>query len=236
MMMLNEIWQTVLQSLFAVVVLFGLTRLMGKKQVSQLTTFDYVVGITIGSIAKAIAVEGQYTKGITSLILFALFPIILSLISLKSRKAQKILDGIPAILIQNGKIVKENLKKSKFTINQLLKECRIKDVFDITEIEFAILETNGQISIQKKSQNQPLTPKDMKLPTDYKGLCLNIIIDGKIIQEHLSMAERDINWILDELKKQNITDIRNVLLAYFDSNNQFIVHTDHKEESKNPLT
>ena len=233
--MLHEIWQTVLQSLFAVAILFGLTRLMGKKQVSQLTIFDYVVGITIGSIAKVIAVDAQFTKGITSLVLFALFPIIISLISLKSRKAQKFLDGIPAILIENGKIVKENLKKTRFTINQLLEECRIKDVFDITEIEFAILETNGKISIQKKSQNQTLTPKDMNLPTAYKGLCLNIIIDGKIIQEHLSISDRDINWILDELKNQNISDIRNVLLAYFDSNNQFIVHVDHREKPKNPL-
>jgi uncharacterized membrane protein YcaP (DUF421 family) len=180
-------------------------------------------------------VDAQYTKGITSLILFTLFPIILSLISLKSRKAQKILDGIPNILIQNGKIVKENLKKTKFTINKLLEECRIKDVFDITEVEFAILETNGQISIQKKSQHQPATPKDMNIPTSYKGLCLNVIIDGQIIEEHLEMANHDINWILDELKKKNVPDIRKVLLAYFDSCDQFIVHLDHNEQVKNPL-
>lgn len=233
--MLGEIWQTVLQSLVSILILFGLTRIMGKKQVSQLTTFDYVIGISIGSIAAELALESEYIKGITAMVIFAVFRISLSFFSMKSYRARKVLDGKPTILIQNGKIVKENLKKTKITINELLEECRIKNVFDITEIEFAVLETNGRMSLQKKSQNQPLTPKDMNLPTAYKGLCLIIIIDGKIIEEHLSMSGKGIHWIKDELKKQNIPDIQTVLLAYFDSDDQFIVHKNHNEAVKNPL-
>jgi uncharacterized membrane protein YcaP (DUF421 family) len=147
---------------------------MGKKQLSQLTLFDYVVGISIGSISGGLAVDPSvnYIKGITGLIIYALFPIILSLLSLKNYKFRKLLDGKPTILVNKGQIVEENLKKTKLTINDVLEECRLKNAFDIADVEFAILETSGKVSIELKSANQPLTPKDMNIKTINKALCI----------------------------------------------------------------
>ena len=102
----------------------------------------------------------------------------------------------------------------KLNVNDLLEECRQKNIFDISEVEFAILETSGRLSVQPKSQNRPLTPKDMKMPTEYEGLCANVVIDGKAIEEHLKALNLDIDWLLNELAKQNIKGHADVLLAY----------------------
>lgn len=230
--MLNDILTTILQSTVSIVMLFILTRLMGKKQVSQLTFFDYVVGISIGSIAAAFAVDSSinYAKGITGLIIYALFPILLSLISLKNYKIRKLLDGKPTILINNGQIIEENLKKTKLTVNDVLEECRHKNAFDLADVEFAVLETSGKVSVELKAPNQPLTPKDMNIQTAYKGLCVNVIIDGELLDDHLQMVHKDQIWIQEELKKQSILDIKEVLLGYIDSSNRFIVQK--KNDSK----
>jgi uncharacterized membrane protein YcaP (DUF421 family) len=210
---------------------------MGKKQLSQLTFFDYVVGISIGSISAGLAVDPSinYSEGITGLIIYALFPIILSLISLKSYKARKLLDGKPTILINNGKIIEENLKKSQLTVNDVLEECRLKNVFDLADVEFAILETSGKVSVELKSANQPLTPKDMNLQTAYKGLCLIVIIDGKILDDHLQMMGKDRIWIQEMLEKQNIFDFKEVLLGYIDSNKQLVIQKKNEPKPLNPL-
>lgn len=235
--MFKDIYITALKSFVSVIILFILTRFMGKKQLSQLTLFDYVVGISIGSIAADFAVESNisYVQGITGLIIYALFPIILSLISLKNYKARKLLDGTPTILIYNGKIIEKNLKKTKLTVNDLLEECRLKKVFNLTDIEFAILETSGKVSVELKSSNQPLTPKDMNIPTAYKGLCLNVIIDGEVIDDHLQLIGKDRNWLKEVLEKQNILDFKEVLLGYIDSNNQLIVQKKNEIIPYNPL-
>jgi len=223
--MLNDILTTILKSLISVAILFVLTRVMGKKQLSQLTFFDYVAGISIGSIAAAFAVDPSvnYAKGITGLIIYALFPIILSIISLKNYKARKLLDGKPTILINNGQIVEENLKKTKLTVNDVIEECRLKNVFNLADVEFAVLETNGEVSVELKSSSQPLTPKDMNIQTAYKGLCVNVIIDGEIIDDHLQLIGKDRMWLREELKKHNVSDHRKILLGYVDSNNRLIV-------------
>ena len=218
---MNDIITTAIKSIISVVILFVLARIMGKKQISQLSFFDYVSGISIGSIAANFAVDAtvNYYKGITSLIVYALFPIALSYISLKSYKARKLLDGVPTILIQNGFIIEKNLIKTKMNIDDLLEECRTKDAFDISEVEYAILETSGKVNVLMKSANQPVTPKDMNLPTQYEGLCTNIIIDGKILLGHLHSAKKDKAWLITELKKQNINHYHKVLLGYLDSEN-----------------
>lgn len=126
-------------------------------------------------------------------------------------------------MINNGRIVEENLKKAKLTIDDVLEECRLKNVFNLADVEFAVLETNGEVSVELKSSSQPLTPKDMNIQTAYKGLCLNVIIDGEILDDHLQMIGRDRMWLQEELKKQNVSDFRKVLLGYIDSNNQLIV-------------
>lgn len=223
--MISDVLTTIFHSTVSVVILFILTRIMGKKQLSQLTFFDYVVGISIGSIAADFAVDSSinYTKGITGLIIYALFPIILSLISLKNYKFRQLLDGKPTILVNKGQIVEENLKKVKLTINDVLEECRLKNAFNLAYVEFAILETSGNVSVELKSHYQPLTPKDMNIQTTYKGLCVNVIIDGEVLDDHLHMLSKNREWLQEELNKQNVLNFREVLLGYIDSNNQLIV-------------
>jgi len=210
---------------------------MGKKQISQLSFFDYIVGMSIGSIAATFAIDSSvgYYRGITCLAIYAIFPIVMSYISLKSYKARIFLDGTPTILIQNGQIVERNLIKTKININDLLEECRMKNAFDICEVESAILETSGKISLQMKSINQPLTPKDINSPVSYKGLCTNLIIDGEVLYEHLQALKKNNAWLMNELKNQNIDNPTNVLLAYLDSNSTLKCLLKHNDPRTYPI-
>ena len=224
--MTEKILQTAVSSVIAIIALFILTRIMGKKQMAQLNFFDYVVGISIGSIASEYAVvrDIHLAEGLTALMVFTLFSLVLSYVSVKSYRGRKILDGSPSILIENGKILESNLKKVKININDLLEECRQKNIFDIAQIEYAILETSGRLSIQPKSQNRQLTPKDMQIPTAYEGLCTNIIIDGKVIEEHLAAINKDTTWLQTQLKAHSIESPQTILLAYVDTAGALRIH------------
>ena len=207
------------KSLVAAVVLFVLARLMGKKQISQLTFFDYTVGISIGSIAANMSVDQRISikLGIISMLVWAMFPILLSIISTHSIIARRILDGTPTILIQKGMFIEKNLKKSKLTVNDLLEELRLKDVFNITDVEVATLETNGKLSIQKVVSSQTPTLSDLKLPSTYTGLVANVIIDGKLMKENMKQVSIDEMWINNEMIKNNINAVKDILLATCDS-------------------
>ena len=229
--MINEIYIVSIKSIISVSILFILTKIMGKKQISQLTLFDYVVGISIGSIAAELAINESisYIQGITGMTIYAIFPILLSFISLKSHLARKILDGVPTILIQNGEINEKGLKKTKMNINDLIEECRLKDVFDIKDIKFAILETSGNLSIQLKSKHKPLTPEDINLKLKDKYLCVNLIIDGKILDNHLEIIGKDIKWLNSELDKKGIKNTSDILLAYMDSSKKINIYLKNKD-------
>ncbi|MCL1843063.1 MAG: DUF421 domain-containing protein [Defluviitaleaceae bacterium] len=234
--MFEKLLQTAITSAIAIISLFILTRIMGKKQMAQLNFFDYVIGISIGSIAAEYAVvrSVQLAEGLTALVIFTIFSLALSQIGLKSYRGRRILDGSPSVLIENGNIIEENLQKVKLNINDLLEECRQKNIFDIKEIEFAILETSGRLSVQPKSQNRPITPKDMNIPTAYEGLCANVVIDGKIINENLDALNLDSNWLHKELSKQNISECTDVLLAYV--NTAGVLHTHKKNANRSIAT
>jgi uncharacterized membrane protein YcaP (DUF421 family) len=223
------------RSLVALGVLFVLTRFAGKKHISHLTLFDYVTGISIGAITGAFAVNEnvRYSDAIISLVIFGLFPIIASYITLKSIKGRKILTGLPTVLIQNGKIMENNLRKSRFAISDVLEELRVKGAFNVSDVEFAILETNGQVSLQLKSQKQPLTPSDLGIPTKYLGLSAILILDGNIMYNNLKNISLDEMWLLSELKKRKIDSPEEVLLASLDTNGY--LHIDRKNKNINPL-
>jgi len=224
--MLTKIYQTASASAIAIIALFILTRIMGKKQMAQLNFFDYVVGISIGSIASEYAVvrDIDLAEGLTALGVFTLFSMVLSFVSVKSFRGRKILDGTPVILIENGRLLEAGLKKTKLTINDLLEECRQKDIFDMAEIEFAILETSGRLSVLPKAQDRPLKPKDMKVSTTYEGLSTNVIIDGKVIEENLSAINLNKAWLCSELTDRGFIDYKDVLLGYVDTVRKLHVH------------
>ncbi len=224
--MLEELYRTAIHAIISVSVLFVLTRIMGKKQVAQLSFFDYAIGISIGSIAAQGTIDKDISliECIVGLIVFTAFALLLSIISMKSYAASKFLEGTPTVIIENGRIIESGLKKNKINVNDLLEECRQKDVFDISDIEFAILETNGRLSILLKASKQPLTPNDMNLPVDYQGFSTSVIIDGKVLSDYLEMINLNTNWLDTELAKQNIERYSEVLFAYVDSTGNLIVH------------
>jgi len=218
--MTNAMYNTAIHSIISVSALFVLTRIMGKKQIAQLTFFDYTIGISIGSISAQIAVDPSihFSEGLVALVIFTLFTLILSYISVKSYLGRKLLDGTPIVLIENGKIIEDSLKRTKLNVNDLLEECRQKNAFNIEDIEFAILETSGRLSVLFIPSKQPLTPKDMNITVNHQGLFTNIIIDGKIIKQHLQMINQDEHWLKTQLEKQNIKNYSDILLAYVDLN------------------
>ncbi|MCR4436006.1 MAG: DUF421 domain-containing protein [Clostridiales bacterium] len=217
--LLSDIFNTAIKSIVSITVLFFITKPIRKKHIAQLTFFDYIAGIAIGSIAGSFSVEkdAYYTTGLTALIVWGLFAFAVAYISMKSLKARHFLDGTPTIFIQNGRILDGNLKKEKININDLLEELRLKGVFNLADVEFAILEADGEVSVQMKSQKRPLTPDDMHIPTRYQGLTANLIIDGSVMQENLHLVNRDEKWLKDELSKRNITSEKDVLLAALDT-------------------
>lgn len=233
--MLANLLDVIIRSLVSVTLLFSLARLMGKKQIAQLTFFDYIVGISIGSIAAGFAIDStiSYTHGIAALIIYALFPIITSFISRKSIKGRTILGGTPTVLIQNGKLVENNLRKTKFQVNEILEECRMKGAFSLSDVEYALLETSGKVSIMLNPQKQSVTTADLHISVPAKTLAAELIIDGQILNRHLNLIGKDQSWLMTELSKQNIISPQDVLLAYLDTDGSF--HVDRKNSDPVPF-
>lgn len=216
--------QVVLRSLFFLVVLFLITKWLGKKQISQLSFFEYVTGITIGNIGAELAtrVEGNIVHGVLSILVFAFAPFIAGLISMKSKIFRDLVEGKATVFIKDGKIMEDNLKKEKYTTDELLWLLRSKDVFDISTVEFALLEANGDFSVMLKKENQPLTPKDLNMTVASVKEPQMVIMDGKILDEPLSTIGLNRNWLKTELEKLGIL-LENVFLGQANSNGELSV-------------
>lgn len=218
---MNEITNVILRTVLILVIIFLLFKLMGRKQVSQMDIFDYITGITIGSIVADISldIEKNLLAGIISLLIYCLSSIIISYINLKSIKARKFFNGRVVTLIENGHINRQNLSKNKITIDDLETEARLMGYFHLEEINNAFLEPNGQISFESKESSKPATKKDLSIKTQNHGMIYNIIIDGHIIDENLKAANITKSWLNHELKVlgKKVTDI---LLLTVDSNQQ----------------
>ena len=175
---------------------------MGKKQVSQMSMFDYITGITIGSIVADISldIEKNITAGIISLLIYCFTDLLLSYLSLKSLKLRNFFNGKEVIFIENGIINRKNMSKNQITINILETEARVNGHFNLDEINNAILEPNGKISFELKEKNQPVTKKDLSIKTKDKSIVYNIIIDGEIIDENLNHINKDRSWLNHELQ------------------------------------
>ncbi|NLL63848.1 MAG: DUF421 domain-containing protein, partial [Ruminococcaceae bacterium] len=175
----------VIRSIISFFVLLLLVRLMGKQQVAQLTFFDYVVGITIGSIASTLSVQVN-ENALATLVgmgTWTILAILLAVLGVHNILVRKIVNGKATVVIENGKILEENLKKIRIPMDELISELRTQGVFNISDVEFAMFEPGGKISIQNKSQKQPLTPSDLNLHTQYDGLPTTLIMDGSILTD-----------------------------------------------------
>ena len=210
----SDILETVIMAIVSIVVLFILTKLMGKKQISQLSFFDYAIGVSIGSIAAEVAVSTTtpFHLSIIAMLIYGGISILVSLLSLKSIRARRLLVGTPITLIEDGKIINEGLKKSKIDINELLSEARQNGYFDITKISHCVMETNGKFSFIPTSNVRPLTPSDVNIRVKQDTPIANVIIDGKIMENNIKMLGKTPEWLKEKFSSHG-EDIKNVLLA-----------------------
>lgn len=219
-----EILRIIITSAVSLFVLFLLTKLMGSKQVSQLTMFDYIIGISIGSIAAEMATElDTPLNSLAAMIVYGIIAAAVSYISEKSLKARKLLSGKPLVLLDNGKLYRENMKKARMDINEFLMQCRSQGYFDISNIQTAVMEFNGRMSILPKSTERPLTPNDMNIAPEQEHMTIALIEDGAIIEENLKASGKDYIWLKKQLKEQGFNTPEEVLLAMCDRNNRLTV-------------
>ena len=212
-----EILDVILRCLISLVTLFFVTKMIGKKQVSQFSLFDYVIGISIGNFAAEMALnlDSDYMHGTIAVIVFGIVAYLVSFITLKNLKLRRFFIGDPTIIIEDGKILYKNLKKTKFDINDLLEECRINGYFDISQIDYALMEANGKISFLTKPDYQTPTNKDLKINKQKTGLCANLIIDGEIIYESLKIMHKDKKWLMHEINIKGYK-LEDIILATLD--------------------
>ncbi|HRY13806.1 MAG TPA: DUF421 domain-containing protein [Syntrophomonadaceae bacterium] len=216
----------------SIVSLFILALIMGKRLISELNFLDFIVGITIGSIAASLSIDRtiSISHGIFSLIIWGLIPILIFKVTLNNDHARRLFDGTSVVVIEKGKILEENLKKEKYNVNNLIEELRLGGVFDISDVESAILETNGRLSIQLKAEKLPVTKQDLNIAVKQQGLFANVIMDGKILNEQLRLIDRNERWLLSEINNRNIR-VEDIVLASVDK--QGNLYIDLKEDSTN---
>lgn len=221
----NNILNVIVRSIIAMSTLFFMTKLLGKKQVSELSLFDYVVGISIGNFASEMAInlEADFLNAMTAIIVFGLIAFFISILTMKSLGIRKFFIGVPTILVQHGKLMYKNMSKSKIDVNDLLEQSRGGGYFDLSEIEYAILEANGKISFLPKGEYKNVTIKDMDLKVQKQGLCANIIIDGNIMNDNLNNIGKDEEWLMHELEVKG-KEIKNILLATLDINEKLVIY------------
>ncbi|GGB47027.1 DUF421 domain-containing protein [Fictibacillus barbaricus] len=221
--MLNWV-EIVIRSFIFLIALFLLTKWLGKKQLAELSFFEYVTGITIGSIAAEVTMglERHIMHGIIAMSIWTLFPIVMGLISLKNKKVRDFVEGKATIVIKDGKVMEDNLKKERYSIDELMEELRSKNVFQISDVEFAVIEPNGDVSVLLKKENQPLTAKDMQLKVAPIKEPQTVIMDGKVIDEPLSTIGLNRGWLNEELEKIGVS-VDNVFLGQIDSYGQLTV-------------
>ena len=206
------------------VILFFITKVLGKKQLTELSFFEYVTGITIGSIAGEVimGLDGSIWNGVISVLIFGAVPFIVGLISLKSKRFRDYVEGKGTIFIKDGKVMEDNLKKERYTADELLELLRRKYVFQVADVEFAVLEPKGDLSVLLKKENRPVTPKDIGLKSPTEKEPQTVIMDGVVLGEPLSTAGKNRRWLETELGKLNVS-IENVYLAQVDTYGQLAV-------------
>ena len=211
-----DIIKVILTSLLSVAALFIITKIMGHKQVAQLDFFDYVSGITIGSIGAELATElEEPEKPLIALAIYGLASLALNLIAHKIPKTRKYINGTPTILMNDGKLYRKNLKKAKLDLSEFMLLCREQGYFDLDEIQSAIFEHNGKLSILPKAAKRPATPEDMKITAKAMHIGVEVIMDGRMMGENLSRIGRDENWLTKELKTQGHKDTKEIFLGIY---------------------
>ena len=219
-----EIIKVLLTSLLSVGALFAIAKIMGHKQMSQLDFFDYISGITIGSIAAELATELEAPmQPLVAIVVYGAAAILLSKITSLLPKSRKYINGTPTILMNNGKLYRENLKKSKLDLSEFMVMCRQQGYFNLGDIQTAVFEFNGKLSILPVSTKRPVNPGDLTLSPAPEYIQTEIIMDGRVLEENLKRRGLDDKWLQKQLTAQGCKKPQEVFLAVCDENNQLTV-------------
>ena len=208
--------------------LFLTAKLIGRKQIAQLDFFDYITGITIGSIAAEFATElEQPWKPFTAMVLYGGITLLLTIVGNKFPKTRKYLNGMPTILMDHGKMYYENFKKAKLDLSEFMAMCRQQGYFDLSNIQTAVFEYNGKLTILPVSTQRTVTPTDMNLVPEQELLFTELIMDGQILEDNLKRMGVDLTWLKKQLDQRKIHSPKDVFLAACDRNLKFVIFEKH---------
>ena len=211
-----DIIKVILTALLSVGELFIITKVMGHKQVAQLDFFDYVSGITIGSIGAELATEIEKPyKPLIALVIYGIVSTVLNLAAHKIPRTRKYINGTPTILMNDGKLYRDNLKQAKLDLSEFMLLCREQGYFDLDEMQTAIFEHNGKLSILPKAANRPITAEDLNISAKVTHIGTEVIMDGRIMGENLTRMGRDESWLIKRLKSQGHNDAKEIFLAIY---------------------
>lgn len=217
MQVISGIGMTVLTTFLSILVLFLLTKMMGAKQVSQMTMFDYIVGITIGSSAAELATELEEPhKPLTAMIVYGITALAISWASMKSFRARAVMQGKPLVLLEDGVIYRKNLKKARLDLNEFLTYCRIGGWFDLSQLQTAVFEHNGTVSFLPKETDRPATLGDLNMNAKQAQVQTPFVMDGKLLAGNVRQAGKEDSWVRRALLRQGYRDESEVLLALWD--------------------
>lgn len=217
--------KVILTVLLSAVTLFILAKLMGHKQIVQLDLFDYITGITIGSIAAELATELEKPiKPLIAMIVYGLIAVCLSILTSKFPRIRKYINGTPTILMNDGKLYRKNMKKARLDLSEFLVLCRQSGYFDLSAIQTAIFEYNGQLTILPTSGQRPATPDDLSLTPPPACVFTEVIMDGRIMGENLHRKGLNEQWLQKQLELQGYRSAKEVYLGLCDQNNQLSLY------------
>ena len=225
----------ILTSLGSLIALFASTKIAGNKQMSELSMFDYINGITIGSIAAEMAtsLDGEFYFPLIAIAIYTMVMWLISYVSEKSVKSRRFLAGHSILLMKDGKIYQKNFKKAKIDISEFLAQCRINGYFKLNDIDTAILEENGKISFLPKAAARTVTTRDMGLSVTQDSIMYTVILDGHIMTENLKRSGKNKQWLEKELYKHKISNINDVYIAECDNDNLLFVFSKTDTNPKN---
>ena len=220
-----EIAKVILASILSASALFIIAKVIGHKQVSQLDFFDYITGITIGSIAAEVAttLESPWWKPLLAMVVYGSITALLSVLTEKFPKTRKYINGTPTIILDNGKLYRKNMKKAKLELSEFMLMCRQEGYFKLSDIQTAIFEYNGKLTILPTSLKRPVNPEDIGIKPNEEYISTEVIMDGRVLEENLKRMGLDITWLQKQLDKQKIRSPKEVFLGLCDSNNKLTV-------------
>ena len=221
-----EFLTVILASLFSAAVLFIIAKIIGHKQVAQLEFFDYITGITIGSIAAELAttLDKPWWKPTVSMIVFGIITVVLSVLTRKFPRSRKFINGTPTIILNDGKLYRKNMKKAKLELSEFLLLCRQEGYFNLDDIQTAVYEYNGKLSILPMSTKRPLNPEDMELSPEPEHIGTEVIMDGRVIGDNLKRKGLNETWLQKELKEQGYKNVKEIFLGICGDENKLTLY------------